>query len=53
MGDALLGAVSRLGGRGLASKYASTTAEILGGALVRLAVDPNATALFAEGAALR
>lgn len=53
VGDALLGAVSRLGGRGLASKYASTTAEILGGALVRLAVDPAATALFAEGEALR
>jgi len=53
MGDALLGAVSRLGGRGLASKYASTTAEVLGGALVRLAMEPTATALVAIGAALR
>lgn len=53
LGDAVLGLAGALGGRGLRDKYASTTAEILGGALVRLARSPTAANTIAEGAALR
>jgi hypothetical protein len=53
VGDAVLGLAGVLGGRGLRDKYASTTAEILGGALVRLALSPTAANTIAEGSALR
>lgn len=53
VGDAVLGLAGVLGGRGLRDKYASTTAEILGGALVRLARSPAVVNTIAEGSALR
>lgn len=53
VGDAVLGLAGALGGRGLRDKYGSTTAEILGGALVRLARSPSAANTIAEGADLR
>jgi uncharacterized protein YbjT (DUF2867 family) len=53
VGDALLGVAGLLGARSLATKYASTTADVLGTALVRLASDPAATSRVATGADLR
>jgi nucleoside-diphosphate-sugar epimerase len=51
--DALLGLAGALGARRLRDRYRSTTNDVLAAALVRLALDPAATALVAESEALR
>ena len=53
LGDAVLGLVGVLGGRALEARLSSTTSEVLGPALARLAFDPAAANTIAEGAALR
>jgi uncharacterized protein YbjT (DUF2867 family) len=51
--DLLLGAAGALGARRLRDRYRSVTADALAAALVRLALDPAATAVVAETEALR
>ena len=51
--DALLAVAGALGARGLRERYRSTTNTVLAQALVRLALDPNATAALVESEALR
>jgi nucleoside-diphosphate-sugar epimerase len=51
--DALLGIAGALGARRLRDRYRSTTNVILADALVRLALNPAATAVIAESEALR
>lgn len=52
-GDALLGLAARLGARGLAARWRSTTAATLAAALVRLALDPAAERRVLESEELR
>ena len=51
--DALAGVISRVGGRRFADRYRSTTNVALADALVRLALDPSATAAVVESERLR
>jgi nucleoside-diphosphate-sugar epimerase len=51
--DAVLGIAGRLGARGLAARYRSTTSTALAAALVRLALDPAAERRVAESEELR
>jgi uncharacterized protein YbjT (DUF2867 family) len=51
--DALLSALGALGARKLQQRYRSTTNTILGGALVRLALDPSAARRIIESDGLR
>ena len=50
--DGLLGVLAALGGRRLRDRYGSKTADTLGGALVRLALDPAARSGVYESEAL-
>lgn len=52
-GDAVLGVAARLGARGLAARWRSTTSGTLAAALVRLALDPAAEGRVVESGELR
>jgi hypothetical protein len=52
-GDAVLGVAARLGARGLAARWRSTTSGTLAAALVRLALDPAAEGRVVESDELR